>query len=208
MAFRFSLIPKSEDFYALFIALAAELRIGGGLLEEMLMRDPAVWDKAEEICEVEHKCDTLTHQIIQRLNTTFVTPIDREDIHALASSLDDVVDTIEYISRRVLLYRVEHATDDAKRMTDVLVRLTKSLEIAVNALEKDGQRVLQECITIHSLENEGDTCHHNAVERLFVEERDPIRLIKYKELYERLERAIDHCEDVSNVLEAIVLKNA
>jgi len=84
MALQFRFLPKNEDFYAAFIAMATQLRVGGGLLEEMLARDPAVWDKAEEIKEVEHKCDTLTHQIIQRLNTTFVTPIDREDIHALA----------------------------------------------------------------------------------------------------------------------------
>src|SRR5215210_252318 len=102
----FRLIPKSEDFYGAFIALAAQLRLGGGLLEQMLEHDPAIWDKAEEIKEVEHKCDTLTHQIIQRLNTTFVTPIDREDIHALATSLDDVMDMIDASARLVRLYKI------------------------------------------------------------------------------------------------------
>ena len=108
MAFRFRIIPRNEDFYDQFSTLATELRVGAGMLEEMLAHEPVIWDKADEIKEVEHKCDHLTHQIIQRLNSTFVTPIDREDIHALAKSLDDVMDAIDASAKVVRLYKIKY----------------------------------------------------------------------------------------------------
>jgi uncharacterized protein len=163
---------------------------------------------ADKIKEVEHNCDLLTHEIIKKLNQTFITPIDREDIHALASGLDDIVDAIEYTAKRVILYRVEESTGHARRMVDVLVRIVASLENAVRSLENNGDQVLKECVTIHGLENEGDTYHHEAIDELFAHEINPITLLKMKELYAKMERTIDKCEDVSNVLEAIVLKNA
>jgi predicted phosphate transport protein (TIGR00153 family) len=146
--------------------------------------------------------------IVKKLNQTFITPIDREDIHALASGLDDIVDAIEYTSKRVILYRVEAPTEHARRMTDVLVRIVASLENAVRSLANDGEQVLKECVIIHGLENEGDTFHHEAIDELFAGETNPITLLKMKELYAKMERTIDKCEDVSNILEAIVLKNA
>jgi predicted phosphate transport protein (TIGR00153 family) len=163
---------------------------------------------ANKIKEVEHNCDLLTHEIVKKLNQTFITPIDREDIHALASGLDDIVDAIEYTARRIILYRVEGPTEHARRMSDVLVRIVASLETAVRALENNGEQVLKECVTIHGLENEGDTYHHEAIDELFAHETNPITLLKMKELYAKMERTIDKCEDVSNILEAIVLKNA
>jgi predicted phosphate transport protein (TIGR00153 family) len=163
---------------------------------------------ADKIKDVEHNCDLLTHEIVKKLNQTFITPFDREDIHALASGLDDIVDAIEYTAKRVILYRVEGPTEHARRMADVLVRIVASLENAVRSLENDADQVLKECITIHGLENEGDTYHHEAVDELFSQETNPITLLKMKELYAKMERTIDKCEDVSNVLEAIVLKNA
>jgi predicted phosphate transport protein (TIGR00153 family) len=163
---------------------------------------------ADKIKEVEHSCDILTHEIVKKLNQTFITPIDREDIHALASGLDDIVDAIEYTARRVILYRVEESTEHARKMTDVLVRIVASLENAVNSLESNGEQVLKECVIIHGLENEGDTYHHDAIDELFSQETNPITVLKMKELYAKMERTIDKCEDVSNVLEAIVLKNA
>src|SRR5256885_1408099 len=120
MPLGFRLLPKNEDFYGSFIALAAQLRIGGGLLEAMLASDTALWDKAEEIKELEHKCDTLTHQIIQRLNTTFVTPIDREDIHALAKSLDDVMDMIDASAKLVRLYKIGPVRYGARELAHVV----------------------------------------------------------------------------------------
>jgi len=150
----------------------------------------------------------VTHEIVRRLNQTFITPIDREDIHELASKLDDIVDDMEFVARRTVLYHIDSATPFAVQLSDVLVRLSAKLESAVAGLNNGYKGVLQDCIAIHTLENEGDTIHHAAVGKLFGEEKDPIKLLKWKELYEKLERSIDKCEDAANVLEAIVLKNA
>src|SRR5882724_8026266 len=132
VAFRFSFLPKSEDFYAQFVALAAQLRIGGGLLEEMLARDPVIWDKADELKEIEHKCDTLTHQIISKLNTTFVTPVDREDIHALAKSLDDVMDAIDASATVIRLYKIGTVRYGARELAHVV---SLSVDQVKHALE-------------------------------------------------------------------------
>jgi len=120
LAFRFRLIPRNEDFYDQFSTLAAELRVGAEKLEQMLAADPVIWDKADEIKEVEHKCDHLTHQIIQRLNTTFVTPIDREDIHALAKSLDDVMDAIDASAKVVRMYKIKSVRFGARELARIV----------------------------------------------------------------------------------------
>ncbi|HZS09832.1 MAG TPA: DUF47 family protein [Blastocatellia bacterium] len=204
----FGLLPKEEKYFALFNQMAAHIREGASLLKKLFEDFENRGKYADQIKQVEHKCDEITHDIIRKLNQTFITPIDREDIHALASQLDDVIDYIEYASRRVVLYRVEQSTPQVIQLTDVVVRLTAEVENAVISLGRGDGKVLQQCIAIHTLENEGDALHHAAVEQLFSEETDPIRLLKWKELYETLERSIDKCEDVANVLEAIVLKNA
>jgi uncharacterized protein len=205
--FPFSLVPRNENFYALFVELAAQLRVGGGLLEEMLSRDPAVWDKAEEIKEVEHKCDILTHQIIQRLNTTFVTPIDREDIHALAKSLDDVMDAIDASARFVRLYKIGPVRYGARELAHVVSVSIDQVRHALEALEKK-TGVAQRAVEINRLENEADRIHEEALRRLFDEERDPVMIIKWKEILDFLEEATDRCEDVANLLEGVVVKNA
>ncbi len=204
----FRLLPREEKYFDLFNQLAAYVTEGANKLQQLFTDFDNRVKYADEIKEIEHQCDEITHDIVKRLNQTFITPIDREDIHALASGLDDVVDAIDYTARRVILYRVERPTGHALKMTDVLVRLVATLESAVNALGNDGDKVLQDCITIHTLENEGDSYHHEAVGNLFAKENDPITIIKLKEIYEKMERTIDKCEDVANVLEAIVLKNA
>jgi uncharacterized protein len=163
---------------------------------------------ADKIKEVEHECDVITYEIIKKLNQTFITPIDREDIHALISGLDDIVDAIDYTAKRVILYRVDSPTDHARKISDVVVRIVARLENAIRSLENNGEQVLKECVTIHGLENEGDVYHHEAIDDLFGNETNPITILKMKELYAKMERTIDKCEDVSNVLEAIVLKNA
>ncbi|MSO56013.1 MAG: DUF47 domain-containing protein [Acidobacteria bacterium] len=207
MKFRLSFLPKNEDFYASFIALAVQLRAGGGLLEEMLARDPILWDKAEEIKELEHKCDTLTHQIIQRLNTTFVTPIDREDIHALAKSLDDVMDAIDASAMVIRLYKIGTVRYGARELAHVVSVSVDQVRLALEALEKK-TGVAQRAVEINRLENEADRIHEEALRRLFDEERDPIMIIKWKEILDFLEQATDRCEDVANLLEGVVVKNA
>jgi uncharacterized protein len=207
LALRFRLIPRNEDFYAQFSALAEQLRLGAGLLEQMLAADPVIWDKADEIKEVEHKCDHLTHQIIQRLHTTFVTPIDREDIHALAKSLDDVMDAIDASAKVVRLYRIGTARYGARELARVVSLSTDEVRLAVEALDKR-TGVAKRAVEINRLENEADRIHEEALRRLFDEEYDPVMIIKWKEILDFLEEATDRCEDVANLLEGVVVKNA
>jgi uncharacterized protein len=207
VAFRFRLIPRNEDFYDQFVTLAAQLRVGAGLLEEMLARDPAIWDKAEEIKEVEHKCDYLTHQIISRLNTTFVTPIDREDIHALAKSLDDVMDAVDACAKVIRLYKIGTVRYGARELAHVVSLSVDQVRHALEALEKKAG-VAQRAVEINRLENEADRIHEESLRRLFDEEHDPVMIIKWKEILDFLEEATDCCEDVANLLEGVVVKNA
>jgi predicted phosphate transport protein (TIGR00153 family) len=207
VAFRFRIIPRNEDFYAQFVTLSDQLRVGAGLLEEMLGRDPAIWDKAEEIKEVEHKCDHLTHQIISRLNTTFVTPIDREDIHALAKSLDDVMDAVDACAKVIRLYKIGTVRYGARELAHVVTLSVDQVRHALQALEKKAG-VAQRAVEINRLENEADRIHEESLRRLFDEERDPVMIIKWKEILDFLEEATDRCEDVANLLEGVVVKNA
>ena len=204
----FRLLPKEDKYFDMFNRMASQITECALLLQKLFSDFDRRVAYADKIKDVEHNCDLLTHEIIKKLNQTFITPIDREDIHALASGMDDIVDAIEYTAKRIILYRVEEPTGHARRMADVLVRIVASLENAVMSLENNGEQVLKECVIIHGLENEGDTYHHEAVDELFSHEINPITLLKMKELYAKMERTIDKCEDVSNVLEAIVLKNA
>jgi uncharacterized protein len=200
------LIPREEKFYTDFQALADELKRGARLLEEMLAPEKPIWDKADEIKEVEHKCDFLTHEIIQRLNRTFVTPLDREDIHALARSLDDVMDAIDASAALVRLYRLERVRFGARELAYVITQSTDQVRLALEALEQN-KGLITHAVEINRLENEADRIHQQAVSRLFDDERDPIFVIKWKETLDFLEDATDRCEDVANVLEGVMVKH-
>jgi len=200
------LIPREEKFYSDFIAMADELNNGAMLLEQMLAAERPIWDKAEEIKEVEHKCDFLTHEIIQRLNRTFVTPIDREDIHALARSLDDVMDAIDASAALVRLYRLDTVRFGANELARTISACTKEVRLALQALEEK-KGVSRHAVEINRLENEADRTHQQAVSRLFEEEHDPLMVIKWKETLDFLEDATDRCEDVANVLEGVMVKH-
>jgi predicted phosphate transport protein (TIGR00153 family) len=202
----FRLIPREEKFYADFQALADELQRGAALLEEMLAPERPLWDKAEEIKEVEHKCDFLTHEIIQRLNRTFVTPIDREDIHELARSLDDVMDAIDASATLIKLYKLTSMRFGARELAVTITACTKQVRLALEAMEKK-KGVITHAVEINRLENEADRIHQEAVSRLFDDEKDPIIVIKWKETFDFLEHATDRCEDVANVLEGVVVKH-
>jgi predicted phosphate transport protein (TIGR00153 family) len=203
----FRLIPREERFFDDFVALAEQIRVGAGLLEEMLVPDRPIWDKADEIKEIEHKCDFLTHEIIQRLHRTFVTPLDREDIHTLARTLDDVMDAIDATAGIVRLYQIERVRQDARELAHLVRTSSDQVVIAMRALERR-TGVAAPAVEINRLENEADRAHQNAVRRLFEEERDPIAIIKWKEILDFLEAATDRCEDVANVLEGVVVKHA
>jgi hypothetical protein len=206
MRVRFRLIPREEKFYSDFLAMADELLRGSRLLEEMLAAEHPIWDKADEIKEVEHKCDFLTHEIIQRLNRTFVTPIDREDIHALARSLDDVMDAIDASATLVRLYRLDRVLFGARELAHIISDCTREVRLALAALEQM-KGVATHAVEINRLENEADRTHQQAVMRLFDEEKDPINVIKWKETLDFLEDATDRCEDVANVIEGVLVKH-
>jgi predicted phosphate transport protein (TIGR00153 family) len=203
---RFSLIPVEGKFYADFAAMADQLRNGARLLEQMFASEPPIADKAHEIKEVEHKCDFLTHEIIKRLNQTFVTPMDREDIHALARALDDVMDAIDNAAALVPLYHVTKLRPGVQEMTRVISQSTDEVKAAVEALERK-TGVLERTVEINRLENEGDRIHQRSVGQLFEQEKDPIVVMKWKEIFDLLESATDRCEDVANLLENIVVKH-
>ena len=202
----FRLIPREQKFYDDFQALADELRIGARLLEEMLAPDHPIWDKAEEIKAVEHKCDFVTHEILKRLNRTFVTPLDREDIHALARSLDDVMDAIDAAATLVALYRLDRVRFGARELAKIITTSAEEVRLALQALEQK-KGLITHAVEINRLENEADRIHQGAVMRLFDEERDPILVMKWKEALDFLEDATDRCEDVANVLEGVVVKH-
>jgi predicted phosphate transport protein (TIGR00153 family) len=204
---RFRLIPREARFFDDFVAMAEQIRVGAALLEEMLAPDKPIWDKADQIKEVEHKCDFLTHEIIQRLHRTFVTPLDREDIHDLARSLDDVMDAIDASAAVVRLYSIEHVRPDARELVRIIKASTDEMVKALKALERK-QGVAEPAVEINRLENEADRVHQAAVRRLFEEERDPITIMKWKEILDFLEESTDRCEDVANTVEGIVVKHA
>jgi predicted phosphate transport protein (TIGR00153 family) len=203
----FRLIPREARFFDDFVALAEQIRRGAALLEEMLAPDKPIWDKADEIKEVEHKCDFLTHEVIQRLHRTFVTPLDREDIHTLARSLDDVMDAIDASAAIVRLYRIERVRPDARELARIIKASADQMVVALKALERR-TGVAEPAVEINRLENEADRVHQSAVRSLFEEERDAIVIIKWKEILDFLEDATDRCEDVANVVEGVIVKHA
>jgi predicted phosphate transport protein (TIGR00153 family) len=203
----FRLIPREERFFDDFVSMAEQIRIGAGKLHEMLVPDHPVWDKADEIKEIEHKCDFLTHEIIQRLHRTFVTPLDREDIHTLARTLDDVIDAIDATAAIVRLYQIDRVRPEARELGRLVLASTEQVVIAMKALERHAG-IAEPAVEINRLENEADRAHQTAVRKLFEEERDPVAIIKWKESLDFLEAATDRCEDVANVLEGVVVKHA
>lgn len=203
---RFRLIPKEEKFFEDFTALADRIVSGATLLERMLASDPPNWDTALQIKQIENECDSLTHDIIQRLNKTFVTPIDREDIHALATSLDDVMDAIDAASGVLRRYRMASLRYGARELASLTWQGAVQMKVAVEALDLR-KGVHERAVEVNRIENAADDVHDEALRRLFEEEKDAITLIKWKEVLDLLEEATDRCEDVANVLEGVVVKH-
>jgi hypothetical protein len=203
----FKLIPKEEKFFDMFISMAQNAHESSKLLTMMMEQPDKIRDTAETIKALEHKGDRMTHDLIVKLNKTFIVPIDREDIYGLSSKLDDVTDLIESIARRLVLFKVTEVSEPALELARVLQRSTAAIVVAVSELQ-NGMKVMDPCIEINRLEDEADHIYHLALAKLFESEKDPIALIKWKELYEKLEASLDRCEDVANVIEGIIVKNA
>ncbi len=203
---RFRLIPREEPFFKDFIALAEQIRSGAQLLKQMLSSSPIAVDRAEAIKDVEHLCDRSTRSIIDRLNRTFVTPLDREDIHALAVGLDDVMDAIDAAAAVIKLYKVTEARAGARRLAEIVAESVDRVAEAVAALERK-EGVLELAARVSQLEHEADRVHQDAIVSLFDTEKDPIAVIKWKEILDFLEAATDRCEDVGNRLEGTIVKH-
>jgi predicted phosphate transport protein (TIGR00153 family) len=207
---RFSLIPREERFFDEFVALSEQIRGGARTLKQMLSGPAPDMARAEQIKEIEHSCDRATRAIIDRLNRTFVTPLDREDIHAMASQLDDVMDAIDATAAVIRLYKIAAVRPGTLRLVEIIIESTDHMTHALGALEHRGDRrdqVLELAAQIRQLEREADRCHQDAIVELFDQERDPITVIKWKEIFDFLEAATDRCEDVANLLEGVVVKH-
>jgi len=200
------LIPKDTSFFQMFSAMSDNLIAGAHTLVDLFADYQDVDQKIDKIHHIEREGDELTHAILTRLNQTFITPFDREDIHELASKLDDVLDFINAASARIVMYRIATPPPAAGELARIILMQSQELQKAVSLMQKNGD-ILTHCVEINRLENEADLIAQHAIARLFECEKDPINLIKIKELLEFLERATDKAEDVANVLETVVLKN-
>jgi predicted phosphate transport protein (TIGR00153 family) len=202
------LIPRDTKFFALFADMAGNLGEAARLLKQTLDDFQSLDERVRKLKVIEHRGDEMTHNILTKLNQTFITPFDREDIYRLASSLDDVLDFIYAAGVRLVMYKISSAPAAASKLAEIIVEQTNQLSEAVGRLEKNHDHVLENCVEINRLENEADQVARAAIAILFDKEKDPISLIKLKELYEVLETATDKAEDAANVLEGVVLKSA
>ena len=199
------LIPRDNSFFAMFSAMSDNLIAGARTLVGLFSDYSDVGKKIDEIHRIEREGDELTHAILTKLNQTFITPFDREDIHQLASKLDDVLDFINASGARIAMYRITAPPPAAGELATIILMQCQELQKAVSLMQKNGN-ILAHCVEINRLENEADVVAQQAIATLFEHEKDPINLIKIKELLEFLERATDKAEDVANVLETVVLK--
>ena len=208
---RFRLTPRDMGFYDLFEQDTSNLVVAAERLVDLFENYENVEEKARQLKDLEHQGDVITHEIIQRVHRTFVTPIDREDITLLAHSLDDVMDFIEAAGRTAFLYRIDQPTERARELARIVARITHRLNEAMPRLRRGDQYtwILKQCVQINSLENEADDVLHAALAELFdVCHIDACDVIKWREIYDHLESATDRGEDVANVLEGIVFKHA
>ena len=201
--------PKEIDFFEIFDRASVNVTKAASLLVDLMENFDNIEARTKEIYEVEQEGDILTHEIMKNLNKTFITPIDREDLHSLAASMDDVLDLIWGAVDRMMVFKIRETTKEAISMSKDLLTTTEVMQRAItNLKEKNYSHVQDYCIEINRLENTIDRDFRDALGKLFDEVKDPILIIKWKEIYEHLEDASDRCEDVANVLEAIVLKYA
>lgn len=207
---KFHFLPRKDNFLVLFADGARNAVQAARLLKDLVDSYIDVGEKSNQITEVEHTGDSITHQIMAQLHRTFITPFDREDIAALASSLDNVTDFIEAAADTMVLYKIETPSPEARELADVIVRSTVAVEAAISQL-KHGTRskqILETCVEINRLENEADKIFRSARAELFDNSKDIAHVMKWHEIYQLLESATDRCEDVSDIIEGIVLKHA
>lgn len=204
------LFPKEENFFEYFEELANKIEEGGEFFLEMTKNRDYSAQKVARLKELEHEADVITHRTYERMHKTFLTPIDREDIYALVNKMDSIMDVIEATAIRIHMYKVKKPDDEIIKQAEILFQAIKKVKGIVHGLRnmKNSQMILDGCVEIHTLENAGDVVLRTIITDLFIKEKDAIELIKWKEIFERIEEAIDVCENVSNIVEGIVLKHA
>jgi predicted phosphate transport protein (TIGR00153 family) len=203
-------LPRETSFFDFFEQHAGLTIEGTKELLSMVTTGANIAAKSRRISDIEHETDTITHRCVEALHKTFITPIDRDSIHRLITRMDDVMDYVEAAAERIELYELTAMTSDCRDLADVLHRAALQVELAVRGLRtlKDPQATLKLCIDINRLENEADAILRRSVARLFKDEKDPITVFKWKEIYENLENASDRCEDVANIIEGVILEHA
>jgi hypothetical protein len=203
------IFPKDERFFALLLRAAQNGCAGAERLVQLMTHYESPQTAAQTIKEIEHQGDEITHELIRKLDQTFVTPLDREDIHRLAGAVDDVIDFIEAVSDRLVLFKIPQPTHAAIELAQLIHQAMEEICRSVALLGTKGQDLIyKHCIEIKRLEERADQLNREAIARLFEQQSDPISVIKWNEIYEFLEEATDRCEDVANILESIVLKHA
>lgn len=202
----FRLLPKDEKFFEMFLNAAKNIHAAAKSLKEMLESGKKPDRYIREIKELEHTGDKITHEIISKLNKTFVTPFDREDIYDLSRALDDVLDHIDSAAHRIIIYRIADPGENAIRLAQIIIECADEMVKAISNLHQIDQ-VYPHCVEINRLENERDSILRETLTSLFQDKSDAITIIKLKDFYDDLELAIDYCEDAANVLEAIAVKN-
>jgi predicted phosphate transport protein (TIGR00153 family) len=202
------LIPREVRFFDYFEEQSRNIITAAGLLRELVHDFADARAKSHAIKEVEHAGDQITHEIVRKLNTTFITPIDREDIHDLATRLDDVLDYMEAAAERFVVYRIKEPTSASRALADVIVDIAAATDRAVRCLRGMDPGFHEHAVEVNRLENSADNLLRDSLAALFDEQGDPIEVIKWKEIYETMEIVTDRCEDVANVIEGIILKMA
>jgi uncharacterized protein Yka (UPF0111/DUF47 family) len=203
----FNFLPRDEKYFDRFNDMAKRIHESARILDRFFAGESPVPTVADQIKRLEHECDEISHEILRGIDRTFITPIDREDIHQLAVRLDDVIDLIDGTVRRLVLFKITEPTPVSRKLSQTIVEITEEMVKAVSALR--GQKgVVEHCIRMKQLENQGDVAFHEAVASLFAEEIAPIEVIKWKDIYENMEACVDQGEAVAHVLESVVLKHS
>ena len=204
----FNFLPKEEQYFSFFAQMTSYIYDASRVLVEMLAdKNGEYEDYAKRIKDIEHSCDDMTHNITTRLNKSFITPFDREDIYMLASALDDIVDLMNDAARAMVMYDVHESTDYARQFAEVIQSMAVQLHEIVSMLARPNA-ISPRLVEIHALENKGDDIYHTAIAELFHNATDPLYVIKWKEIYEKLEAAVDRCENVANIIEGVIIKHA
>jgi len=203
----FSLLPREDEYFTLFSQVTEKIQEASTALVDMMHDNSASFEAhSKRIKDAEHACDEITHTVTTKLNKSFITPFDREDIFTLVVALDDVCDYVDAGARAVLMYDIKEISDHAKHLAKVIQSQAMEIHSAVSMLSKpDGLN--QHIVEIHRLENEADDVYFRAIGELFHKTTDPLTVIKWKELYEILENATDRCETVANIIESVILKH-